>query len=81
MITCSECGYSGSPAEFEYIAQADEAGANTLRRCPGCGRLLIVDELEARQPENDEKEKPWGLSDLWGRKFSKRKQEGDTDEM
>ncbi len=60
--------------EFTYLAQAGGAGPATLRRCPACGELNIVDELEA-QEESTESPRPWGLSGIWGRKLSKEDRE------
>ncbi len=50
MITCGYCGCRGSLAEFAYVAQAGGTGPATLRRCPSCGELVIVEGVEARNP-------------------------------
>ncbi|MDI6874069.1 hypothetical protein [Candidatus Solincola sp.] len=69
MVTCSRCGRSGSLAEFAYVGQAVEVGPVSLRRCPACGELLVVDELELER-DGSSSPGPWGLSDIWGRKFT-----------
>lgn len=74
MVRCANCGHQGSLAEFRYIAQAEGAGPETLRRCPACGELNVVDELAA-QEEAFPSSRPWGLSDIWGRRFSKKDRE------
>ncbi len=48
MITCGYCGCRGCLAEFSYVAQAGGTGPATLRRCPSCGELVIVEGVEAR---------------------------------
>lgn len=50
MITCGYCGCRGCLAEFVYVAQAGGMGPATLRRCPSCGELVIVEGVEARNP-------------------------------
>jgi len=46
MIRCTNCTYEGCVEEFPYVAQAGGRGPETLRRCPACYELVIVDELE-----------------------------------
>ncbi len=55
------------------MAQA-EVGPVTIRRCPICLNPFPVDELEQRDGESED-ERPWGLSDIWGRKFSGKNRE------
>ncbi|MDI6830349.1 MAG: hypothetical protein QME88_03335 [Actinomycetota bacterium] len=50
MITCGYCGCRGCLGEFAYVAQAGGTGPATLRRCPSCGELVIVEGVEARHP-------------------------------
>ncbi len=69
MVTCPSCGRSGSLADFAYLGQATEAGPFSLRRCPGCGEQVVVDELEL-EGEGPSSSGPWGLSDVWGRRFT-----------
>ena len=75
MVCCANCGHRGSLAEFRYVAQAEGAGPETLRRCPACGELNIVDELAAQEREDASSSRPWGLSEVWGRRFSKKDRE------
>lgn len=80
MLNCESCGFSGSLADFDYVGLAEEIGTKTMRRCRACGQLVIVEELEEQEKAIDGT-KPWGLSDLWGRAFSKRDKEGEDDQM
>lgn len=73
MVVCPRCGRSGSLAEFALVAQA-EVGPVTLRRCPTCHHTFPVDELELGESE-DGNDRPWGMSDIWGRKFSGKNEE------
>ncbi|MBC7248616.1 MAG: zf-TFIIB domain-containing protein [Actinobacteria bacterium] len=73
MVACPECGHAGSLGEFAYVAPAYEVGPTSLRRCPTCGGLFVVDHLEAEEKEPSSP--PWGLSDVWGRKFTGKKRE------
>jgi hypothetical protein len=74
MVGCAKCGHEGSLAEFSYVAQAEAAGPRALRRCPACGELIIVDELEA-QEDGVPSPRPWGLSGIWGRSLSEKDRE------
>ncbi len=58
------------------MAQAFEVGATALRRCPSCREILTVDQLELESESSGAK--PWGISDIWGRKFSKRDREAEN---
>ncbi|MBC7253281.1 MAG: hypothetical protein H5T72_04845 [Actinobacteria bacterium] len=69
MVTCYRCGKSGTLAEFTYVGRAVEVGPVTLRSCPACGELLVVDELEL-EPDGPPSPAPWGTGELWGRKFT-----------
>jgi len=74
MVACPECGHRGSLGEFAYVSPAYEAGPASLRRCPACGELFVVDPLETEE-EGASSPLPWGLSDVWGRKFNGKKRE------
>jgi len=65
MALCTLCGNEGSLADFEYVSQAHEAGCATMRRCPACGELALVDELD-EMDSGSAKRRPWGLAALWG---------------
>ncbi len=47
MVTCTSCGCGGFLTEFTYLAQAGGVGSATLRRCPACGELVIINEPDA----------------------------------
>lgn len=75
MLICTKCGHRASLVEFAYIGPADGTGPATVRRCPACSELIIIDELEIQEHEEIPSPKPWGLSDIWGRRFSKKDRE------
>jgi|YNPNPStandDraft_1061719.scaffolds.fasta_scaffold33207_3 phage FluMu protein Com len=74
MAACVHCGYRGSLAEFRYLGPAEEIGAVSLRRCPACREINYFDEVEEER-ELRESARPWGLSPVFGRKFTGRDRE------
>ncbi len=74
MITCGYCGCRGCLGEFAYVSPAFEAGPASLRRCPACKGFFVVDPLEVEEAEASP-DAPWGLSDIWGRRFTGKKRE------
>jgi hypothetical protein len=73
-IGCGNCGYEGPVAEYSYVAQAGGRGPETLRRCPACCELVIVDEPggwdeSALIPEL------WDLSEMRARSSSNKDRE------
>jgi len=74
MIACASCGCTGSPGDFTYLAPAGGTGPATLRRCPACGELIIVDELE-EQEESAPSSGPWGSGDMRDRRLTEKDRE------
>jgi len=68
MVCCTDCGHEGSLVEFSYVAQAEGAGPDTLRRCPAHGELIIARGFAARD-EDIPSSRPWCLSNKWGRRL------------
>jgi hypothetical protein len=68
MVSCNNCGHEGSLVGFPYVAQAEGAGLDTLRRCPARGELIIARGFAARDEDIPSSE-PWCLSNKWGRRL------------
>ena len=68
-MKCEHCGHEGSKAEFRYLRMAESSGPDTYRLCPECRKPVFCEELA--KDEQSVGMKPWGLSPLRGKVFTK----------